>query len=150
MNEFLDIFRTEANERLERLASGLLALEQASAGEDLIADLFREAHSLKGAAAVTGLDRVAAVCHHMEDVLSKIRDGRMRPDAQVVDALLAATDAVRGLIDEAPADSSELGHHIEQTVRQLQELVDRARADRSETADDADSSEVQPSLATRP
>ena len=61
----LEYFQMEAAERLERMGSGLLALEQAPSDRTLIVDLFREAHSLKGAAGVSGLTDVSEVCHKM-------------------------------------------------------------------------------------
>ncbi|NOX54189.1 MAG: hybrid sensor histidine kinase/response regulator [Planctomycetes bacterium] len=122
MNDFLDIFRIEAEERLERLTSGLLALEQSPDNEDLVTDLFREAHSLKGAAAVTGLEDVAAVCHRMEDVLNRMRDGQMRTEADVVDTLLAATDAVRTLVETASADHTDRDE-AGQAIRRLEAVL---------------------------
>ncbi len=94
----LDYFQMEAIERLERLSSGLMALEQSPEELDIIQDLFREAHSLKGAAGVTGLKDIAEICHRMEDLLSTVRDGTEKPGAAMIDVLLSATDAVLELV----------------------------------------------------
>ena len=108
-----DYFRMEAAERLERLISGLMALERSPGDGGLISDLFREAHSLKGAAGVTGLTDISEICHKMEDLLSDLRDDRLQADTVMIDALLGATDAVRELVaakaeqrdcDVVPAD----------------------------------------------
>ena len=94
----LDYFKMEAFERLERLSSGLMALERSPDDPALIGDLFREAHSLKGAAGVSGLPDIAEICHKMEDLLSSIREESDRASAGMIDALLATTDAVQELI----------------------------------------------------
>ena len=57
----MDYFLLEANERLERLGTGLMALEHSPEDDALVNGLFREAHSLKGAASVSGAARVASV-----------------------------------------------------------------------------------------
>jgi len=98
METFLECFHAEAAERLERLSSGLIALEQSPDDATLIGDLFREAHSLKGAAGVTGLADVAEICHKMEDLLSELRSGNEQASPLLIDALLGATDAVRKLV----------------------------------------------------
>ncbi len=94
----LEYFQMEAAERLERMGSGLLALEQAPSDRTLIVDLFREAHSLKGAAGVSGLTDVSEVCHKMEDLLSALRDGSREADGPIIDTLLSATDDVRRMV----------------------------------------------------
>ncbi len=98
METFLECFHAEAVERLERLSSGLIALERSADDATLIDDLFREAHSLKGAASVTGLTDVAEICHKMEDLLSELRNGNERASPPLIDALLGATDAVQKMV----------------------------------------------------
>jgi len=98
METFLECFHAEAVERLERLSSGLISLERSADDATLINDLFREAHSLKGAAGVTGLADVAEICHKMEDLLSELRKGSEEPSPALIDALLDATDAVQKMV----------------------------------------------------
>lgn len=85
----LDYFQMEAVERLERLSSGLITLERSPGDESLIGDLFREAHSLKGAAGMAGLTDVSEVCHKMEDLLGGVRDGTEQVSALMVDVMVA-------------------------------------------------------------
>ena len=95
--ELINIFADEAETRLTALASGLLRLE-AGLDPDLIAELFREAHTIKGAAAVVGYDDVSAVAHRMEDLLQEIRAGSRPASAALVDTLLQAVDGLRAMI----------------------------------------------------
>ncbi len=93
-NEFFEIFRDEANERLDRIVDTLLAVESSRAGADAVDELFRDAHTIKGAAGMLGLDDVRALAHAFEDVLAVIRaDGEFPPE--LVDPLLRAADTLR-------------------------------------------------------
>src|SRR3989338_4080493 len=58
--EFLVIFKDEANERLDHIVDTLLAFETGRAAADAIDGLFRDAHTIKGAAGMLGLDEARA------------------------------------------------------------------------------------------
>jgi two-component system chemotaxis sensor kinase CheA len=99
--EFRLLFGQEALERLDAIGEGLLSLEAEGARADLISSIFREAHNLKGAAAVVGLDTVSDVAHAMEDLLEGVRAGSRTPTPDLIDALLHAVDGLRVLVPEA-------------------------------------------------
>ncbi len=92
--EFLDIFRDEANERLDNMVDTLLALESGRAGPEALDSLFRDAHTIKGGAGMLGLDDARSLAHAIEDVLGSVREAGEFP-AQLADPLLRATDALR-------------------------------------------------------
>jgi two-component system chemotaxis sensor kinase CheA len=95
--EFLGIFRDEANERLDSMSTALLAIEDGRATADVIGSLFRDAHTIKGAAGMLGLDDISALAHAVEDVLASARaSGELR--VGLADPLLRAGDALRVLV----------------------------------------------------
>jgi two-component system chemotaxis sensor kinase CheA len=96
--EFLEIFRDEARERLDRMVNTLLALEGGRADADAVDSLFRDTHTIKGAAGMVGLDNLCALAHAMEDVLSGARDGHAVAE-EVIAPLLSAADGLRRHID---------------------------------------------------
>lgn len=102
---FRRLYAEEAVHRLSRLSSGALELESARGGgpvdAELVDAMFRDAHSLKGGAAVVGLDEASRVAHALEDVLEALRSGIKAPTAGLVDALLEAVDAFPALLDGA-------------------------------------------------
>ena len=71
--EFLEIFRDEAGGRLDRIVDTLLALENGSAGADAVDSLFRDTHTIKGAAGMVGLPEISGLAHVMEELLADAR-----------------------------------------------------------------------------
>ncbi len=98
--ETLEIAREEANDCLARIESNLLALEAGGRDPELVDLLFRDTHSVKGAASMVGWREVASIAHGMEDRLEDARDRGELP-ADDVEPLLRATDELRRAVDAA-------------------------------------------------
>lgn len=94
MNE---LFRLEAEDQARVLTEGLLRLERAGADAATLESLMRAAHSIKGAAAIVGLETAVRLAHAMEDVFVAAQGGRLALGAADVDALLGAVDAMLAL-----------------------------------------------------
>lgn len=105
-DRYLDLYLAEAQEHLETLNRGLLALESGGGGEALDA-AFRAAHTVKGMSAMMGHDAVAAVAHRLEDRLDQVRSGQVEVDPGLIDELLAGVDALARAIDEAVAGGGD-------------------------------------------
>jgi two-component system chemotaxis sensor kinase CheA len=97
---FRRLFAEEASGRLSRLGELLIQLEEAGRDEEVLASIFREAHTLKGAAAVVGMEEVSTVAHAMEDLLDEVRAGHREATSPVVDALLACVDGLTRMIPD--------------------------------------------------
>jgi chemotaxis protein histidine kinase CheA/CheY-like chemotaxis protein len=106
--ELLATFRAEVEERVASLSSGLLQLETHPSPRQVVAGLFRDAHTVKGSARMLGLSGVLAVAHRCEDLLGAMRDGRLPVRPDVITVLLAACDGMTsslpGQDDPAPAE----------------------------------------------
>jgi two-component system chemotaxis sensor kinase CheA len=96
--DFLEIFRDEARGRLDRIVETLLALESGTAGAGALDALFRDTHTIKGAAGMVGLDEIGALAHVMEDLLAQARDSAALP-AELIEPLLRASDALRAHVE---------------------------------------------------
>jgi chemotaxis protein histidine kinase CheA len=96
--ELLATFRAEVDERVASLQAGLLALESHPSPRQVIASLFRDAHTVKGSARMLGLSEVLAVAHSAEDLLGALRDGRLPVRRDLVDLLLASCDGISGAL----------------------------------------------------
>jgi chemotaxis protein histidine kinase CheA len=100
--ELLATFRAEVEERLASLSAGLLQLESNPSPRQLIAGLFRDAHTVKGSARMMGLTAVLHTAHAAEDLLGALRDGRFQVRRDYVDLLLATADGISRSIAPNP------------------------------------------------
>jgi two-component system chemotaxis sensor kinase CheA len=105
-DEFRPLFVEEAKGHLERIASGLLALESAPDDQAAIDGIFREAHTMKGAAGMVGMMRVSRLAHRLEDLLVELRAGTRRSSPELTDAMLLVLDGMGRLI-ASPASGDQ-------------------------------------------
>ena len=117
------LFAQEAEQRLAKLGQLVLELEQSDVGNlaDVIAEVFREVHTLKGSAAVVGFDGVASYAHEVEEKLAQLRSGSVAPTTPIVDALLIAVDRLGSMIWE-----SVRGDDVDETANAV--ALDRLNA----------------------
>lgn len=91
-------FIAESTEHLERIEAGTLELETAGINMDLVNDMFRCFHSMKGAAGFLGLTTMNNLCHEIETLLDRARKMTLVLDRPVIDVLLAAIDIAKQLL----------------------------------------------------
>lgn len=97
-------FRIEAQELLEGLEHGLLALEK-GADSELLRRVFRQAHTFKGASRVVRRGDIGDLAHEIEELLSPYQDGAMALPRELVDQALARLDRMRSKVSELSPDS---------------------------------------------
>lgn len=107
VSQYLEIFIEEAKEHLQNLNEALLEMEKNSSNKDLVNEIFRVAHTLKGMAATMGYKRMAVLTHDMENVLSEIRTGTIDSSAELLDVLFQCLDALEKYIDAITDTGSE-------------------------------------------
>jgi len=101
LNNFRETFFQEAAEHLAEMEAGLLRLDQGSFDAELLNAIFRDAHSVKGASGMFGLDDVSGFTHALESLLDRLRSGEIRVTQKLTDLLLQATDLLRELLAAA-------------------------------------------------
>ena len=109
LQHLLETFRIEATEHLGAISSGLVVLEKASSDEDrdaILEEIFREAHSLKGAARAVDLTEMEDVCQRVESTFSALKARRVRFSSSVFDLLLRAVTALEDMLPSATQLSS--------------------------------------------
>lgn len=115
-------FKVEANEHLEGIATGLLALEKPITVDEqqtVVETVFRAAHSLKGAARAVNFVEVESVCQVLEDVFAAWKRRESTPSAQVLDFVHQALDAMsRNLAAPESQSDRSLSSHV-QALRAL-------------------------------
>jgi two-component system chemotaxis sensor kinase CheA len=107
--EFRRLFETEAVQRLSALAEHALELERHGDDPELVASMFRHAHTLKGGAGVVGFGALAEILHDLETLIEELRSGRRRADATAAEAILATVDALRDMVARAMTGEDQAG-----------------------------------------
>jgi two-component system, chemotaxis family, sensor kinase CheA len=116
--EDLNLFLQEADEQLQLLDEDIVRLEKEYSDPELMQEIFRAAHTLKGSSAMVGHQRLSDLAHSMENVLDAVRKNLLTINPKIVDALLHGLDMMRALRQEmvnpnaTPAD-------IKDTVAEL-------------------------------
>jgi two-component system sensor histidine kinase and response regulator WspE len=90
----LDLFRMEADSQTQILTEGLLAMERIKGDASAVESMMRAAHSIKGAAAIVGLEVVVQLAHGMEDAFIAAQHGKLALTPNRVDVLLAGVDLI--------------------------------------------------------
>ena len=115
MSQYLDAFLDETDDNLQRLDDMLLALEKNMTDIDVINEIFRSAHTLKGMAGTMGFTQMMGLTHAMEDRLDEARKGTLpltEADMNLLftglDNLQAMADSIRGGGNDAHIDVSEM------------------------------------------
>jgi len=100
-DDMIEAFLDECVERTDGLSERLLALEEQGANPELVGEIFRDLHTLKGSSAFAGLKKMNRVAHRAEDLIGELRDGRRQCTRSLIDVLLETLDVLRALLDRA-------------------------------------------------
>jgi two-component system chemotaxis sensor kinase CheA len=105
--EDVQVFLEEADEQIQLLEDDLVRLEREDHSDELLQEIFRAAHTLKGSSATLGHQKMAELTHAMENVFDQLRRGAVRVSTALMDVLLEAIDALSAMKDDirAGADS---------------------------------------------
>ena len=122
LGEFLEFYLLDSSEQIERLGAGLLQLEKEGGNIGLINDLFRSAHSLKGASGTMGFTPIVAMTHAAEDLLDRLRQGKIEVSLEMIDILLAVTDRVKAMLVQVE-QRQEISVGYEDLVISLKGLI---------------------------
>ena len=121
-DDVLEFFIPEAEEHLQVVTECLLMLEANSKAED-INRLFRAMHTVKGSAAQVGLHRLSAVAHRVEDLIGELRDGHLRPNADIIDICLQSVDVLKKFLHRQWESDAEMRGAIDPLLARIEELA---------------------------
>jgi two-component system chemotaxis sensor kinase CheA len=123
--EILKEFLVESHENLDRLDRDFVALESDPTATSRLAEIFRTIHTIKGTSGCLGLKNLEYLTHAGESLLSKLRDGALTLTPEITSALLAMVDAVRGMLGEVEASSTDGVERHDVLVEALEALCHR-------------------------
>ena len=124
MDDLLTEFLTETVESLENLDVEIVRLEQNPNDPELLSNIFRLVHTIKGTCGFIGLTRLEAVAHAGENVLGNFRDGVQEVTPEAVSLIFAALDRIKEIVaaleeteSEPDGDDSELIARLDEMYR---------------------------------
>ncbi|MDE5831697.1 MAG: chemotaxis protein CheA [Desulfovibrio sp.] len=117
LKDFID----ESVEIIESLNTGLLELEENPSGrDDLVNDLFRYFHNMKGNSGIIGYNELNSLTHEAETLLNNVRQGKISPSHELIDLLLLAVDVMEALVQRINvAEGQATPLDISPAVKQL-------------------------------
>ncbi|HOM25714.1 MAG TPA: Hpt domain-containing protein, partial [Thermosynergistes sp.] len=146
MKEYLNAFLDESSEQLELLGDLLLSLESNPEQPEVVNEIFRVAHTLKGMAGAMGFDGMASLTHAMEDLLDLMRKGELAITGDDVSLLFRCLDTLQVMIDQirkGGRDGDVDGDELLKTLKAKVEVVNHHEATKSQTPIGLTSQEVE-------
>ena len=138
-DETLQMYIEESLDHLADIESDLLTIEESGANIDidLVNNVFRAAHSVKGGAGFMGLTTIKNLAHHLENVLGMIRNSELIPDSKKISILLKGFDELERLLNNIQTSNEiDISLHI-------QALENITSASAPEPAQEAIQQEIQ-------
>ncbi len=134
----LDTFYAESSELLEAMEQALLRMDDGEYDADILNEIFRSAHTIKGSAGIFGLDHIVAFTHVVENVLDRARDDEIKIESELLNIIFQCRDHIAALVE---VDTAAFDADDELQVRGqelLKKLEPWARIDDSEQAESGD------------
>lgn len=119
-------FLVESYENLDRLDQDLVVLEKDPANRDTLASIFRTIHTIKGTSGFLAFNRLEALTHVGESLLSRLRDGVLLLNPKITTAMLAMVDAVREMLRSIEETGKEGDRRDEELIAKLTSLLEPA------------------------
>lgn len=141
LKKLLSLFKVEAGEHLKAISSGLIELEKAGpeSEQEIIEVIYREAHSLKGAARSVNLQNIATLCQSIETVFSAMKGGEIEASLDLYDGLHRAVDKIGTLTtdreEKTSAGIGELLAELENFIKKPSIEKEPVRVEEDETCD---------------
>ena len=128
MDDLLKDFLTETNENLSVLDVELVKLEQNPNDPELLGNIFRLVHTIKGTCGFLGLPRLEALAHASENVLGKVRDGELVVNEAAVSLILESLDDIKSIMSTLEVTEKEPEGNDADLIERLNALANGAQA----------------------
>jgi two-component system chemotaxis sensor kinase CheA len=126
LKRLLATFRIEAGEHLQTMSSGVLELEKMPVGArraEIVERVFREAHSLKGAARAVNLTQIESVCQPLESVFAALKSNQLAVSPPLLDLLHRTINTLGGLLAPETGAPEACKPVIGKLIRQLDDAL---------------------------
>ncbi|MES9765788.1 chemotaxis protein CheA [Bacillus altitudinis] len=149
VNQYLDIFLDESREHLQTCNEKLLELEKNPTDLQLVNDIFRAAHTLKGMSATMGFDDMAQLTHHLENMFDAIRNEQMIVTPESMDTMFEALDHLEAMVQsiaeggDGKRDVTEISKKLDVTGSHAETASAVETAEASSAASDLNYNEFE-------
>ena len=124
MDDLLSEFLTETSESLAVLDVELVKFEQDPSDTEILGNIFRLVHTIKGTCGFLGLPRLESVAHAGENVLGKFRDGVIDVSPEAVTMILKCLDCIRELLGELEETGEEPEGEDKELIAELNAMAE--------------------------
>lgn len=107
MEEYIEMFVSESREHLIILNQALLELEKNPDNMEIINEIFRSAHTIKGMSATMGYNDIAELAHKMESAFDQVRNGELKASSDMIDILFSGLDMMENKVDSISEGETE-------------------------------------------
>lgn len=122
MAEIFESFVVETKETLEKLDLDLVQLEGTPEDADLLNEIFRSFHTVKGTSGFLGLVKMQALTHRLEDILNKLRKGEAILSSSIMDGILSGYDSLGELLEIVETQKNE-DYDTENAIKELEVIL---------------------------
>ncbi|WP_417793405.1 chemotaxis protein CheW [Terasakiella pusilla] len=147
MDDLLSEFITETSESLMVLDSELVKFEQNPNDTEILSNIFRLMHTIKGTCGFLGLPRLEKVAHAGENVLGKFREGTLEVTPQAVTLILHAIDTIKELLQALEETESEPDGNDQDLIDQLNAMAEGKTVEAAAPAAEAPAPAADPAPA---
>ncbi|MFH1624593.1 MAG: chemotaxis protein CheA [Pseudomonadota bacterium] len=123
MEEVIQEFVVETKELLDGLDRNLVELEKTPDDPELLNEIFRSVHTIKGASSFLGFSEIVKLNHDMEHILNKLRQGEMEVTPKMMTVILDSVDITKGLVESIRNGGNDGGGSID-----ISDIVKRLEA----------------------
>ncbi len=123
LSQYLQMFIEESKDNLQNLNENLLKLETAPHDMQILNEIFRVAHTLKGMAGTMGFIKMQKLTHNIENVLSEIRNDRITVNSNMLDILFKCLDALENYVEEIVNTSNEGNETYADLISELEDMA---------------------------
>ncbi len=131
MAEIFESFVVETNETLEKLDLDLVKLETTPEDTDLLNEIFRSFHTIKGTSGFLGLVKMQSLTHRLEDILNKLRKGEVKLNSTIMDGILSGYDSLGDLLKVVEENKNE-DFDTDKEIKELEVILEKINSNNFE------------------
>ena len=130
VSKYKELFISEAEEHIESMNNALVELEKDPDDIEIVNQIFRSAHTLKGMALTIGYEKISRLSHDIENVLDRVRRGKLQVTQELIDTLFKSFDALEQLVSKGDVDIASIQNALSKIYEMEAEVkkVPMARA----------------------